>query len=139
MPFTFYAALAYHLRMHITILDVGQCGFDGPTMKRLFEEQLGASVHSASTADEARRKLASSKYDLVLVNREFAADGDSGIDLIEEFKRTGVTVPVMLVSDRPEAQEAAVKLGALPGFGKSALDDPATYDLIARAARHKHP
>lgn len=121
--------------MAIRILDVGQCGVDGPAISRLLHEQLGAKVDSAPTADEARQKLADGHYHLVLVNRVFAADGSSGVDLIREFVDEAAPGRVMLVSDHTDAQEQAVAQGAIPGFGKSQLDNPQTLDLIADAAK----
>jgi hypothetical protein len=69
------------------------------------------------------------------VNRIFAADGSSGLDLMEDLVSEALPTPVMLVSDRRDAQTAAVKKGAVPGFGKADLDDPRTFDLIQNAAK----
>lgn len=121
--------------MAMRILDVGQCGFDGPKITTLLQQRLGAKVDSAATADDARKKLADKTYDLVLVNRVFAADGSSGLDLIEEFVRDASPAPVMLVSDRKDAQAAAVAKGAVRGFGKAALDNVETFELIKNAAK----
>jgi len=52
------------------------------------------------------------------VNRVLAADGSSGMKVIETLLGTGTKVPVMLVSDFTEAQDTAVSLGAVRGFGK---------------------
>ena len=38
----------------------------------------------------------------------------------------------MLLSNFPEAQEAAVKAGAEPGFGKAEFDRPETVERLAR-------
>lgn len=119
--------------MAMKILDVGQCGFDGPEIAQLLDERLGAKVYSAATADEAHRKLENHTYDLVLVNRIFAADGSSGVDLMEDLVRDASPTPVMLVSDRKDAQAAAVQKGAIRGFGKADLDDPRTFELIRNA------
>jgi two-component system, chemotaxis family, chemotaxis protein CheY len=124
--------------MSIRILDVGQCGVDGPAITQLLHEQLGAVIKSASTADEAKRELASGKFDLVLVNRVLVADGSSGVELIGDLVRAGMTVPVMLVSDHEDAQEEAVAVGAVRGFGKSRLFEPETVDLIRKSARKQH-
>lgn len=121
--------------MAMRILDVGQCGFDGPEIASLLHKRLSAKVDGAATADDARKKLADKSYDLVLVNRIFAADGSSGLDLIEEFVRGASPAPVMLVSDRKDAQAAAMARGAVQGFGKAELDDPRTFDLIESTAR----
>ena len=124
--------------MSIRILDVGQCGVDGPAITQLLHEQLGAVIKSASTADEAKRQLASDKFDLVLVNRVLVVDGSSGVELIGDLVRNGMTVPIMLVSDHEDAQDAAVGEGAVRGFGKSRLFEPETIDLIRKTARKHH-
>ena len=120
--------------MAMKILDVGQCGFDGPRMMDLFQAKLGAQVENARDAGEATRKIEQGDYDIVLINREFAADGGSGIELIRTLREEGVEVPLMLVSDRDDAQEEAVAAGAVRGFGKSELNTPATLELIKNAA-----
>ena len=98
--------------MAIRILDVGQCGFDGPRMEALWRDKLGAHVDNSSDGSDAARRIKHHKYDLILVNRVLADDGSSGLAVIEELVRTGTKVPIMLVSDLPEAQDAAVELGA---------------------------
>jgi DNA-binding response OmpR family regulator len=123
--------------MSIRILDVGQCGVDGPAIKQQLHEELGAIVHSASTAGDAKKQVTSTKYELVLVNRLLAADGSSGVELIADLVKSGVTVPLMLVSDRKEAQDAAVAAGAVRGFGKSKLYDPGTIELIQKTAHQQ--
>ena len=120
--------------MSLRVLNVGQCEVDGPRMTKLLQSHLSADVDRAATADEAKRQLAASQYDVVLVNRELAADGSDGVSLIADLVGHGNTTPVMLVSDLSDAQEAAVAAGAVHGFGKSALDQPATFDLIRSAA-----
>jgi two-component system chemotaxis response regulator CheY len=116
------------------ILDVGQCGFDGPRMTRFFQERLGAAVDQANTPEDARSRLAEGNYDLVLINRIFAADGSSGLELIDDLLKSGCKVPLMLVSDLPDAQETAVARGAIRGFGKSELQHPKTLQMIKAAA-----
>ena len=51
--------------MPIKILDVGQCGFDGPRMSRLLREKLDATVDRAATEEDATRRLTAGKYNLV--------------------------------------------------------------------------
>jgi CheY-like chemotaxis protein len=117
------------------ILDVGQCGFDGPRMARLWREALGAEVDCAATSDEAVEMAQNDAYDVVLVNRVLAADGSSGLEVIARLLERGPTgTPVMLVSDLPEAQDAAVRLGAVRGFGKAHLGARATLELVSRVA-----
>jgi CheY-like chemotaxis protein len=120
--------------MAIKILDVGQCGFDGPRMASLWQEQLGATVERVDSGDEAAEQLGKGKFDLVLVNRLLARDSTSGLDVIKELLARDASVPVMLVSDKPDAQEAAVALGAVRGFGKADLGEPATIELVRSVA-----
>lgn len=117
------------------ILDVGQCGFDGPRMARLWREALEAEVERADTGEQAAELLADQDFDLVLVNRVLAADRSSGLEVIERLRAQNVHVPIMLVSDLPEAQDAAVALGALRGFGKAHLGERSTLDLVSSVAR----
>ena len=123
--------------MSIKILDVGQCGVDGPRMAAVWRDKLGAIVDRSASCDDAVKRLGRGDYDLVLVNRLLAADGSSGLDVIRDLLGTGTSVPVLLVSDRADAQDQAVALGATRGFGKAALDDPATLALVANAANAK--
>ncbi len=116
-----------------TVLDVGQCGYDGPRMTKMLRAQVGVHVDSADTLAEAGEKITAKRYDLVLVNRELAFEGTEGLDLIRAMRESGNGTPVMLVSDKPDAQTEAERLGAVHGFGKSSLDDPATVELIRGA------
>src|SRR5258706_7741866 len=117
------------------ILDVGQCGFDGPRMARLWHEALGAEVDCANTGDNAVEMLQRTDYDVVLVNRVLAADKFSGLEAIKRLLVLQREIPVMLVSDLAEAQDAAVALGAVRGFGKAHLGERSTLDLVSRVAR----
>lgn len=121
-----------------TVLDLGQCDPDHGSIRRVVES-LALKVLRAATAKEAKEILSSEQVDLVLVNRIFDQDGGSGIDFIADVKllvKAGVVLNpnlnVMLVSNYPEHQERAVALGALPGFGKAALGDAATGEIILR-------
>jgi CheY-like chemotaxis protein len=93
---------------------------------------FGAEVVSADTARESLELLRQETFDLVLVNRVFDLDGDSGIDFIrqinadEQLRKT----PVMLVSNYEDAQARAIAAGAQPGFGKASLREPETMELL---------
>jgi len=108
-------------------------------MSALFKEKLNAVVDIAATGEDAKRRLASGQFNLVLVNRVLNADRTSGIDLIDALVKSGVTTPLMLVSDRPDAQDQAVARGALRGFGKAALNRPETFELLKNAAQPAPP
>jgi DNA-binding NtrC family response regulator len=119
--------------MSKTILDVGQCGFDGPRMTKMLEGKVGVEVDTADSLEEAAEKLQANSYDLVLVNRQLAFEGSAGLDLIRQMKGAGDATPVMLVSDKADAQREAEACGATHGFGKSKMNDPGTVQLIKRA------
>ena len=77
--------------------------------------------------------LGRGRFDLVLVNRVLDLDESSGLDLIRTLMGDGDLgdVPVMLVSNYPDAQDAAVELGASRGFGKADLQTPMTHDRLS--------
>ena len=97
--------------------------------------KFNARVERADDPDEARQALRSEAYNLVLVNRVIDQDGSSGVELIRELRNDPDTgaVPIMLVSDLPEAQQAAREAGAAPGFGKSELHGSETFERIRLA------
>ncbi len=105
------------------VLDVGQCGYDHGSIARHLKASYGAEVTGADSMGQALVSLRAGEFDLVLVNRIFDGDGTKGIDLIRAIKADSelAQVPVMLVSNYPEAQDEAKELGALPGFGKGDL------------------
>jgi two-component system chemotaxis response regulator CheY len=116
------------------VLSIGQCGVDHPAIRRLLQRELDADVVPMDSADEAFAELRRRPYDLILANRVFDLGG-SGLEFIADLKADESLnrVPVMLVSDLPEAQRQAVELGAMPGFGKVALHRPETAERLAAA------
>lgn len=115
------------------VLDVGQCTPDHANIARLLKQEFDAVVDRAKTTEQVTYMTGFYDYDLVLVNRILDADGSAGLTLIELMKSSDElrTVPVMLVSNFADAQAQAVQAGAIRGFGKDALGDPATIDLLA--------
>jgi DNA-binding response OmpR family regulator len=117
-------------------LDVGQCAPDHAAIRTVLQS-LGLHVLRAHSADEARTMLSAHQIDLVLINRILDQDQSSGMTLIEELVREkecrqdGNPAHIILVSNYPEYQTEAVRLGASPGFGKDALGADSTYTLLA--------
>lgn len=114
------------------VLTVGNCSFDQGNLSHMLQKQFGAEVGRATGASQALEALRAGQFDLVLVNRVFARDGGSGLDLIRQLKADPhlAATPVMLLSDYPEAQATAVAEGAQTGFGKSQLDSPAVRERL---------
>ncbi|WP_435021636.1 response regulator [Tundrisphaera sp. TA3] len=105
------------------ILDVGQCSYDHGSISRHLSAAYGAEVARAQSAAEALKAAKGGGFDLILINRQLDRDGSPGVDVIRALKADPdlADVPVMLVSNFPEAQAEAQALGALPGFGKADL------------------
>ena len=103
------------------ILSVGQCSFDHGNISQAIRKKFGATVEASATRIDALQWLKSNQADLVLVNRLFDEDGDSGIDFLKVLRASHPTVPVMLVSNLPEAHQQARSAGGAPGFGKAEL------------------
>ena len=110
------------------VLSAGQCAADNWSISRFIRKHFDAEVLTADSAAEALDKLRAGRFDLVLVNRVFDADGSSGMEVIKEMHadRELQAIPVMLVSNYEDPQREAVELGAAPGFGKAALGQPQT-------------
>lgn len=122
------------------VLSIGQCGYDDSRIGQLVRTALGATLDRASSPEDAQRKIAEKKYDLILVNRVFDAGTGMGVDFISELKKNNPEAPpVMLVSDYADAQAIAIANGAAPGFGKSAIAAPETAEALRAAVKSPAP
>jgi two-component system chemotaxis response regulator CheY len=114
------------------VLNVGQCAMDHGTIRRLIEGHFEASVVPAHSAVETLSQLRGGGYDLVLVNRKLDADGSDGVDVLRAIKADPALapLPIMLVSNYPDAQQQAEAAGAVPGFGKAQVGSPETLERL---------
>jgi two-component system chemotaxis response regulator CheY len=114
------------------VLSVGNCGFDHGNITGAIRQHFRAEVVPAATADEAVSALQQGGYDLVMVNRVFDADADSGLDLIQKLKADEKhrDLPVMLISNYPDAQDEAKQKGAVTGFGKTQVGKPHMLEAL---------
>jgi CheY-like chemotaxis protein len=71
-------------------------------------------------------------YALVLVNRKLDRDQSEGIEVIKQIKEDPelADVPVMLITNYAEYQEAAIATGATRGFSKLKLDQEETLKCL---------
>ena len=117
---------------HKRVLSIGQCDVDHSAITWTFRQNFGAKVTAARDAGEALAHLAREKYDLILVNRLLDADHSPGLDVIRQIKATPASAktPIMMVSNFENAQQEAVALGAVPGFGKAALTDDEAMERV---------
>jgi two-component system chemotaxis response regulator CheY len=114
------------------VLSIGQCDYDHRYIVGLISQHFEAEVVPAVTAEEAWTHLRQESFHLVMVNRIFDGSGDSGQLFIQQLKADPDLggLPVMLVSNHDDAQQQAMAAGAVRGFGKGALADAATLELL---------
>src|SRR4051794_69434 len=114
---------------------VGHCGPDTSYL-RMTVGKAGRDIQvlSADDDDELRRLLEAG-VDLLLLNRQldFGFDEREGVALIRRLRQAYPHVKTMLVSNYPDAQQAAVLAGALPGFGKREIGTPRVPEMIRAA------
>jgi two-component system chemotaxis response regulator CheY len=116
------------------VLDVGQCNPDHASIRALLERQFGADVVRAHQLDDALAQLRGGKFDLVLVNRKLDVDYSDGMDIIKHLQADPQlkSIPVMLVTNHSEYDQAAVEAGATSGFGKAQLHNSETREKLTR-------
>jgi len=114
------------------VLDVGQCDPDHGAIRRMLEANFDVTITRAKLPDDAIAQLYAGKYDLVLINRKLDEDYSDGVEILKQIKADPVlaSVPVMIVTNYPEHQEAAVALGAEYGFGKAELGVSQTVERL---------
>jgi CheY-like chemotaxis protein len=117
------------------VLDVGQCAPDHAAIRSFLTRHFECEVVQAHVPDDTLEQLRGGQFDLVLVNRKLDADYSDGIEIIRLIKADPqiADVVVMLVTNYPEHQAAAVAAGAVHGFGKLEFDQPATRAKVATA------
>lgn len=112
---------------------VGHCGPDASMLRSAIRRAVPAASF-AEARDDASLAPHRGDGSVWLVNR--ALDGDFGVaDGVALIVRERGAVRMALVSNFPEAQQAAHAAGAMPGFGKSELNSAETArKLVALAA-----
>jgi two-component system, chemotaxis family, chemotaxis protein CheY len=115
------------------VLDVGQCGPDHATIRDYLTTHFACEVVQTHGLADTLAKLRGGGFDLVLVNRKLDADYSDGIDVLRAIKAAAdvAHVPVMLVTNYPEHQDAAEAAGAHRGFGKLEFDRTETREKLA--------
>ena len=121
---------------------VGHCGADSSYLRIAVSSAgaAGVSVISADDQEELDSAFATGDVELVLINRvlDWGFEAQEGVALVAKLHKKYPHVKTMLVSNYPDAQQAAVQAGALPGFGKRELSSPRVPELI-RAALEAQP
>ena len=115
------------------VLDVGQCGPDHSSIRSYLTRNFNCEVVQVDDGAGALAELKGGQFDLVLVNRKLDCDYSDGVEVIRALKADpdAASVPMMLVTNYPEHQEAAIAAGAIPGFGKLEFQKPETREKLA--------
>ena len=115
-----------------TVVDCGNCTPDHTSIRNMIQSRFDAVVEQTHDGGETLERLRKGGVDLVLVNRKLDRDYTDGIDVIRQIKSDEQVgnVPVMLITNYEEHQQAAVAVGAVPGFGKLSVTDPQTQSLL---------
>src|SRR4029079_12762075 len=115
------------------VLDVGQCGPDHSSIRSYLKRNFDCEVVQVDDAAAALAQLKDGQFDLVLVNRKLDSDYSDGIEVIRAIKadQGAASVPVLLVTNYPEHQDAAIAVGAIRGFGKLEFAKPETRERLA--------
>ncbi len=118
--------------MNRIVLDCGNCGPDFNSIRQMIRSNFGASVIQSHGIEDTLQILKEKKIDLVMVNRKLDRDYTDGMEVVRAIKSDleVSSVPVMLVTNYEEHQEAAMKAGCVVGFGKLAIDEEATRKLL---------
>lgn len=115
------------------VLIVGHCDLDNPQITSLIEENFSANVTRVKLLKKTREFLEKQDYDLVIINRIGAFDQESGLELIKEIKQSGYKeLPLIMVTNFQDQMDEAVKLGAVPGYGKAKLHEKETLELLGK-------
>jgi len=119
--------------MRSRVLDVGNCDADHALIRDMLVRHFDVEVERVMFVDEAISAMKKTHYQLVLVNRLIFDDGSPGIELLRRAKAdtTIADASVMMVSNYAQAQAASVAAGGVPGFGKSALNQPDTISTLS--------
>ncbi len=122
-------------RMPKRVILVGHCGPDS-TYLRIAVTAAAKEVSVVSADDDATlKRLIAGGADLLLVNRQldYGFTAYEGVKLIEDLRLKNPDLRMMLISNFPEAQQAAIQAGALPGFGKSDIGRPRAKEILRTA------
>lgn len=114
------------------VLDVGNCGPDFGAISRFLTNNFDCQVDQAHGPDDTLAELRNGDYALVLINRKLDRDYSDGIEILKQLKADDQlqSVPVMLITNLAEHQDAAVAAGAERGFGKLEFEKAETLERL---------
>ena len=119
----------------IKIALVGHCGVDGPRIEAAILNVCDTANVTSIHDPNALARIVDDGADLLLFNRElgYGFGDEKGLEVMTELRRANPQLKMMLISDRSDAQAAAKKVGALPGFGKADLGTSRVENALRNA------
>jgi len=118
---------------------IGHCGPDSSYLRMaVMSASKGVKVIGADEREELAKAIEDG-VDLLLFNRElgYGFDEEMGVDVIKRLRAEHPELKMMLVTNYPDVQKAAIEAGALPGFGKRELGSPRVVQLLKDALGEK--
>jgi len=114
------------------VVDCGNCGPDFNSIRQMVRTNFDASVVQTHGAEDTLELLREKKVDLITVNRKLDRDYTDGMEVIKKIKAESEfnSIPIMLVTNYDEHQQAAIAEGAIEGFGKLSITEPATKSKL---------
>jgi len=115
-----------------TLVDCGNCGPDFNSIRQMVTSHFQATVLQTHGMEDTVELLRNRKVDLVIVNRKLDRDYSDGLEIIKSIKSDPeiADVPVMLLTNYDEHQQAAVAEGATYGFGKLEIGNDETIEKL---------
>lgn len=98
----------------------------------MVEQAFGASVLQSHGLEDTLAILRQESIDLVTINRKLDQDYSDGLEIAKAIKADAQlqSVPVMLITNYEEHQQAAIAIGCVRGFGKLSLAAPSTREML---------
>src|SRR5687767_724482 len=114
---------------------IGHCGPDSSYLKMAVAAAERGTQVVAVDEEAQLQELIADGLDLLLFNRilDFGFPEEEGIAVIRRLRAQHPNLKMMLVSNYADAQAAAVKAGALPGFGKKDLGSSKVAQMLRDA------
>jgi two-component system chemotaxis response regulator CheY len=122
------------------VLFVGHCGPDSTYLRRAVKSVAPDAVIALAEDDQSLLAAVSDGVDLVLLNRElYGHEPETGVEMIAALRQKFPSLRMMLISNYPDAQAAAVAAGAVPGFGKREISSPQAMQRLRDALSEPLP
>lgn len=117
-----------------TVLDVGNCNPDHSALSRMLLSNYDVRILRTHELKDTLEILQKEPVHLILINRKLDMDYSDGLEILKVLKldEKWKAIPVMIITNYAEHQEAAVEAGAEYGFGKLQFAESATHERLSR-------